>query len=90
MEKPLGLLLDSLPHDQRIAHYRQFAVDAFRQAHLAQDPALRAKYLAMAAGWHNLAAESQKLMENHGGADANTGAGADTEAQNTLAGPPKH
>ena len=84
MEKPLGVLLDSLPLEERAARCRQFAQEALRQAHLVRDPKLRANYLTMAAGWHGLAAEPERLLESHivvsGG----------TEAQNTPKRPPKH
>ena len=66
MEKPLGQLLESLPSDQRVARYREFAKEALRQAALITDPTVRSNCLMVAAGWHALASESERLMDSYG------------------------
>lgn len=84
MEKPLGALLDSLPLEERAARCRKFAEEALRQAARAKDSVMRANYLTIAAGWHGLAAELERLLESQivvsGG----------TEAQDAPKRPPNH
>ena len=56
-------MLDSLRPEQRLAHYREFAEAALRQAATTTDPVIRADLLSMAAGWHVLIGE---LERTHG------------------------
>jgi hypothetical protein len=65
----LSRLLEPLSPDERIERYRQFAKDAFYQAHEASDGNLRAGFLTMAAAWHILAEETERAL--HGGAPQN-------------------
>jgi hypothetical protein len=58
----LGQLLASLPLEERLKRYRQFADEALRQAQFAQNPSLRAGYLSMAQGWQLLASEMERMM----------------------------
>jgi hypothetical protein len=43
--------------------YREFSEDALRKAQDIKDEDMRAGYLSMAAGWHTLATEIEKLKE---------------------------
>ena len=78
--------MDSLPVNERIQRYRQLAIDAFRKAHAATDPELRASRLAEATAWHGLAAEVERNTER-----VSPPAGAGGEAEETQPKrPPKH
>ena len=61
--KPVGQLLASLPPDERAQRYRQFATEAVRKAQEACDLDLRAEYVTMAAGWHTMAVEAERLVK---------------------------
>jgi hypothetical protein len=61
----LGQLLESLPLTQRLLRYRQLSQEALQKATNIQDEATRAGYLSMAAGWHTLATEIERLREHH-------------------------
>lgn len=63
MNTRLGQLLESLPLAQRLLRYRQFSQEALRKATDTADEDLRAGYLSMAAGWHMLATEIERLRE---------------------------
>lgn len=65
----MGQLLDSLPPEQRLAHYREFAEAALRQAALTTDQVIRADLLSMAAGWHLLIGELEKAQSHPAPAD---------------------
>lgn len=59
----LGQLLDSLPLAQRLLRYRQLSQEALQKATHIEDEDMRAGYLSMAAGWHMLATEIEKLRD---------------------------
>jgi hypothetical protein len=59
----LGQLLKSLPLEQRLLRYRQFAKDALNRASREPDRDLKGRYLSMAAGWHILAEEIEKAND---------------------------
>jgi len=61
--RPVGQLLASLPPHERAERYRQFAAQAVAKAQETSDPDQRAEYLTMAAGWHGLAVESERLVD---------------------------
>jgi hypothetical protein len=61
----LGQLLESLPLAQRLLRYRQLSQEALQKATNIQDEATKAGYLSMAAGWHTLATEVERLREHH-------------------------
>ena len=63
MSTRLGQLLESLPLAQRLLRYRQFSQEALRKATDIKDEEMRAGYLSMAAGWHMLATEIERLRE---------------------------
>ena len=65
-EWKLGQLRETLPVDARVKRYRQFAKDAFRQAHETCDEEKRASYLTMAAAWHSLAEETGRARDEDG------------------------
>jgi hypothetical protein len=50
MKHMTARLLDSLPPEQRVVRYREFAEAALRQAAMTGDPGIRADLLSMAAG----------------------------------------
>lgn len=56
-------LADSLPSEERIAFYRKKAEETLLRAQLAPDPDTHNGLLNLAAGWHNLATELERLME---------------------------
>ena len=58
----LGQLLEELPLDQRLARYRELADEAIYRASTAHERAVRADFLAMAAGWRVLAGEIERAM----------------------------
>jgi hypothetical protein len=60
----LGQLLESLPLAERLLRYRQLSQEALQKATNIQDEASRAGYLSMAAGWHTLATEIERLREH--------------------------
>ena len=59
----LGQLLESLPLAQRLLRYRQLSQEALQKATNIEDEDMRAGYLSMAAGWHMLATEIEKLRD---------------------------
>ncbi len=59
----LGQLLESLPLAQRLLRYRQLSQEALQKATNIEDEEMRAGYLSMAAGWHMLATEIEKLRD---------------------------
>ena len=59
----LGQLLESLPLAQRLLRYRQLSQEALQKATNIEDREMRAGYLSMAAGWHMLATEIEKLRD---------------------------
>lgn len=63
MSSLLGQLLESLPLAQRLLRYRQFSREALQKATAIDDEEMRAGYLGMAAGWHMLATEVEKLRD---------------------------
>ena len=65
----MGQLPDSLPPEQRLAHYREFAEAALRQAAMTTDEGIRADLLTMAAGWHLLIGEVEKTQGQAGFVD---------------------
>ena len=60
----MGQLLDALPLDQRLARYRELAEDALRRAAMTTDPSIHADLLSMAAGWHLLLGELERVQEH--------------------------
>jgi hypothetical protein len=54
-----------LPLAQRLLRYRQLSQEALQKATNIRDEAARAGYLSMAAGWHTLATEIERLREHH-------------------------
>lgn len=56
----MGQLLDTVPLNQRLSRYREFAEDALRRAAITTDPSIHADLLSMAAGWHLLIGELEK------------------------------
>lgn len=63
MATRLGQVLESLPLAQRLMRYRQLSQEALRKATQTEDEDMRAGYLSMAAGWHMLATEIERLRE---------------------------
>ena len=63
MSTRLGQLLESLPLAQRLLRYRQLSQEALQKATHIEDEEMRAGYLSMAAGWHMLATEIEKLRD---------------------------
>lgn len=63
MNSLLGQLLESLPLAQRLLRYRQLSQEALQKATNIDDEEMRAGYLSMAAGWHMLATEVEKLRD---------------------------
>lgn len=59
--KDLGQSVGLLPIEKRIERYRQFADAAFLKAQRADNPDQKAEYLSMAAGWHSMALEAERL-----------------------------
>jgi hypothetical protein len=59
----LSQLLESLPLAQRLLRYRQLSQEALQKATNIEDEEMRAGYLSMAAGWHMLAVEVEKLRD---------------------------
>jgi hypothetical protein len=70
--RQLGQSLEALSLEERAKHYREFANEAFRRAAVSGTNELRAGYLSMAAGWHTLAIEMERVMHHveHGKDDA--------------------
>jgi hypothetical protein len=62
--EPLAQSFDSLPPEHRAERYRQVASEAMQKAQDTTDPERRAEYLTMAAGWHNLAVETERAIRN--------------------------
>jgi hypothetical protein len=58
----VGQSLESLPAEKRIERYRQFADAAFLKAQKAQSPEQKADYLSMAASWHSMARELERIL----------------------------
>lgn len=54
-----------MPLAQRLLRYRQLSQEALQKATNIQDETTRAGYLSMAAGWHTLATEVERLREHH-------------------------
>ena len=63
MSTRLNQLLESLPLAQRLLRYRQLSQEALQKATNIEDEEMRAGYLSMAAGWHMLATEIEKLRD---------------------------
>lgn len=63
MDTELSQFLGSLPLEERIAHYRQYAQEAMEKAASIADQDLRTGFLNMAAGWHTLADEIEQTLE---------------------------
>jgi hypothetical protein len=59
---PVGQLLSSLPLEERIERYRQFAAQFVAKALEESDADRRAEYIAMAAGWHSMAQEAERYL----------------------------
>jgi len=79
-----GQWLDALPLAQRLLRYRQLSQEALQKATKVEDEDMRAGYLSMAAGWHMLATEIERLRDRQqpSGTEerpAGTGAGLDAE-----------
>jgi len=78
-----GQLLDALPLAQRLLRYRQLSQEALQKATKVEDEDMRAGYLSMAAGWHMLATEIERLRDRQQPATQEfppgTGAGLDPE-----------
>lgn len=68
MSSLLGQLLESLPLAQRLLRYRQLSQEALQKATNIDDEEMRAGYLSMAAGWHMLATEIEKLRDRQSSA----------------------
>jgi hypothetical protein len=62
----MAQLLDSLPPEQRLLRYREFAELALRKAAATSDPGIRADLLSMAAGWHLLIGELERTRGQAG------------------------
>ena len=58
----MGQSIESRPALERARHYRELAAEAVRMAEHAKDDGIKKGYLAMAAGWHALAQEAEKLV----------------------------
>ena len=52
-----------MPLAQRLLRYRQLSQEALQKATNVEDEEMRAGYLSMAAGWHMLATEIEKLRD---------------------------
>ena len=63
MNTRLGQLLEVLPLAQRLLRYRQLSQEALQKATNIANEDMRAGYLSMAAGWHMLATEIERLRE---------------------------
>ena len=87
----MGQLLDALPVAQRLLRYRQFSQEALQKATKIEDEDMRAGYLSMAAGWHMLATEIERLRDRQPPAteelSPGIGAGPDTEDSSAPSGP---
>ena len=78
----LGQLLESLPLTQRLLRYRQLSQEALQQATSIENEEMRAGYLSMAAGWHMLATEIERLRDRPSLAkDLSQGTGPVAEAE---------
>ena len=55
-------LVDSLPPDQRAAYYRKQAAEALQKAGTEPQSHVREGFLRLAAAWHGLAAELEKIV----------------------------
>ena len=62
-------------HRGRVRHYRDLAARALEKAEAATDEIVRATYFHMAAGWHQLAQEAEKIAN---GLDNMNGTASDT------------
>ena len=62
----MAQFLDSLSPERRLAHYRESAKAALRQAAMTSDPGIRADLLTMAAGWHVLIGELERTQKQAG------------------------
>jgi len=77
---PMGQSLESLPPEQRAERYRQFAADAIKKAQDSQESDRRAEFLGMAAGWHTMAVEAERLAALRPPGEA----GSDDQASRTA------
>ena len=68
MSTYLGQLLESLPLTQRLLRYRQLSQEALQKATNLENDEMRAGYLSMAAGWHMLATEMERLRDRQSAA----------------------
>lgn len=69
VDTDVGQLLESLPLAQRLLRYRQLSQEALRKATDTADKDIRAGYLSMAAGWHMLATEIERVTNREGVGD---------------------
>lgn len=54
--------IDLLPLHKRIEHYRRQAAEALRQAGTSAEPHTREGFLKVAAAWHGLSVELERLV----------------------------
>jgi len=59
-----------MEHWDRVRRYRDLAAQALEQAENCSDGTERATYLRMAAGWHQLAQEGEKIARGIDGLNA--------------------
>jgi hypothetical protein len=79
--------MESLPLAQRLLRYRQLSQEALQKATKMENDELRAGYLSMAAGWHMLATEIEKLRDRQSAAKELppvTGAPPDAEERPSI------
>jgi hypothetical protein len=62
-KRKLSSATELLSAEERARRYRAAATEAFGRADSAQDSVLRAEYFEMAAGWHNLAFETERRAD---------------------------
>ena len=58
----MGHLIASLPPSQRSERYRHLAAKTITMAQAETNPDRRTEYLTLAAGWHSLALEAERLL----------------------------
>jgi hypothetical protein len=61
---PVGQMFASLSPEKRAERYRQFAAKTMEKAQAATSAESHAEYLTMAAGWHTLAVEAERMAGN--------------------------
>ena len=62
MKSKLGQSIALLSAEQRLNYYRAAATEVMRLAKSIKDSTLRAQYLQLAAGWHDLAFELENSL----------------------------